>query len=57
MLIAIADIAGDRWEKLSREIIGELMGGSSEASPAEVLLGDIRDIFGTGAATKIFPLS
>jgi hypothetical protein len=25
--------------------------------PAEVLLGDIRDIFGTGAATKIFPLS
>jgi len=53
-LIAIADIAGDRWEKLSREIIGELMGGSSEASPAEVLLGDIRDIFGTGAATKIF---
>jgi len=56
-LIAIADIAGDRWEKLSREIIGELMGGSSRALPAAVLLGDIRDIFGTGAATKIFPLS
>ena len=57
MLIAIADIAGDRWEKLSREIIGELMGPSSQASPVEVLLGDIGDIFGTGAATKIFPLS
>ena len=54
MVVAIADTAGGDWPQRAREAIGRLAGGRSEASPAEVLLGDIRDIFDTPRASKLF---
>src|SRR5262249_36639535 len=37
--------AGGDWPQRGRNAIAALTGGDGEASPAEVLLGDIRDIF------------
>ena len=45
MLVTIADTAGGDWPQRGRNAIAALTGGDGEASPAEVLLGDIRDIF------------
>jgi putative DNA primase/helicase len=45
MLVMIADTAGGDWPQRAREAIAALTGGDGEASPAEILLGDIRDIF------------
>jgi putative DNA primase/helicase len=53
MLIAIADIAGDDWPERAREAIKRLAGDSDEASPAEVLLGDIQDIFDSQRVSRI----
>jgi putative DNA primase/helicase len=45
MLVTIADTAGGDWPQRARDAIAALTGGDGEASPAEILLGDIRDIF------------
>jgi hypothetical protein len=54
MVVAIADTAGGDWPQRARQAIGPLAGGRGEASPAEVLLGDIRDIFEAQRSGKLF---
>src|SRR5215831_753090 len=53
MLVTIADTAGGDWPQRARYAIAALTGGDGEASPAEILLGDIRDIFDARRADKI----
>jgi hypothetical protein len=53
MLVTIADTAGGYWPQRARDAIAALAGGDGEASPAELLLGDIRDIFDARREEKI----
>jgi hypothetical protein len=53
MLVTIADTAGGIWPQRARAAIAALTAGHGEASPAEILLGDIRDIFDARRADKI----
>ena len=53
MLVTIADTAGGDWPQRARDAIAALAGGNGEASPAEILLGDIRDIFDARPVDKI----
>ena len=53
MLVTIADTAGGDWPQRVRDAIAALAGGDGQASPAEFLLGDVRDIFDARRADKI----
>ncbi len=53
MLVTIADTAGGDWPQRARDAIAALTGGDGGASPAEILLGDIRDIFDARRSDKI----
>jgi Protein of unknown function (DUF3631) len=53
MLVTIADTAGGDWPQRARDAVAAITGGGGEASPAEILLGDIRDIFDARRADKI----